>query len=162
MNRTIQLSFNFYKGKGPLAWLIRKITKSEFSHVEVAVRDDDEAATSEYNYWRIVCFANRRCSVEYSPSKIEPDASLNYFQIASTDQVRGFLDFAWLIAGAKYDFFGALKAGTRFGREHPDYWFCSEAAATVWNMFMRKKLFPADQTPGSLFNFLVSSQRLKL
>lgn len=131
--------FRFYRGSGILAWLVRTVTRSSFAHVEPII-----------DGFRLVAVPGRRVYWSAAPDVQGVELIVEVDDIVKCRRACSSALFA------KYDLFGALYAGTRLGREHPDRWFCSEIAAEVANAGGVFVGDPHQHTPGSLYNALKS------
>lgn len=109
----MNVSVRFYKGTGILSWLVRFITGGKYAHVEIVIEG-----------LGFVCLFRERCHTRWTPTD---DSCVSIQTTCSA----GFQGRSLEGLGSEYDWIGAIRAGTPFGREHPSKWFCSELAAYV-------------------------------
>lgn len=109
----MNVSLRFYQGKGLVAWIVRRITGGKYAHVEIVIECIG-----------FVCLLGTKCHTRWAPND-DGDVSV---QVTCAE---GFQGRSLEGLGSTYDWIGAIRAGTPFGREHPSKWFCSELAAYV-------------------------------
>lgn len=106
------IKLNFYRGAGFIAWLVRAVSRKPWGHVEIVIHGT-----------AFVLSAGAKCYQQSEQLRPKPTAQVEL----------AYVDGAWERAleavGSDYDYFGAIRSGTPFGREHPKKWFCSELAA---------------------------------
>jgi len=121
--------------KGLLNRFIRWATKSQYSHTEVCIGNPFESAVD--------CLSAvspeggvRIKSIHMNPNKWD---ILPMPGVTEAD-VRAFYAEH---AGKKYDFIGCVRTMLPWvGREHPDHFFCSEVAASIWRHAEPWRMYP--------------------
>jgi len=109
-------------GEGFVGKLIGWFTWGRYKHVSMAFVQDDGTVRGFQS--------NSKHGVHFFMWEDLPDTDL--FEVPCTDeQAYAMLDAAKKIVGAGYDYKGLWSFLVRKKRDHPDKWFCSEAAAFV-------------------------------
>lgn len=111
------IKLNFYRGTGFTAWLVRTASRKPWAHVEIVIHGV-----------AFVLHAGTKCVQRYEVTRPKPEATV------SIPHVDGAWERAVEAVGSPYDYLGAIRSGTPFGREHPKKWFCSELAAHALNL----------------------------
>ncbi|OAM20587.1 enoyl-CoA hydratase [Eikenella corrodens] len=106
-------------------WLTRKLTRGQYSHAEIVVREHPQASVYTC-YSASIRDKGVRCKVMPLPA-----AKWDLIPLPSTPEVHEQLQRVWAATeGQGYDLMGAL--GVAFGLRHNRRrWFCSEWCATA-------------------------------
>jgi hypothetical protein len=126
----MKVTLRFYRGIGFLAWIVRVVTRSPYAHVELVINNE-----------AFVCRPGVKCHKRYV-DKVDSQAEVEI------EPIEGFYLRAHEALGANYDLWGAIRSGSKFGREHPTKWFCSELAAYAIGL-----PDPHTRSPGDLAKF---------
>lgn len=126
----MKVTLRFYRGTGFLAWIVRVVTRSPYAHVELVINNE-----------AFVCKPGVKCYKRYV-DKVDSQAEVE-IEVNENIHTR-----AHEALGSNYDLFGAIRSGSKFGREHPEKWFCSEHAA--YSIGLQN---PHTRSPGDLAKF---------
>lgn len=136
MDQKQKIQLWFYKAKGNfLDKLIRLVTRSKYSHVELCI-DGYCYSSSQWDGGvrrKLINFSDHWDKIELEVSSEHKLDMLILFQEEN---------------GKKYDWFGAIKTAIRFVPEHEDKFFCSEIVAQALGLPK-----PRNWTPEDLYQF---------
>lgn len=135
---TVQVAF--YKGRG--GWddrIIRFITRSPYSHCELAIPQADGTHYCVSSHIKDGGVRGRTMRLspdqwDILPCDVTEDAAR---QLLAAEQ------------GCGYDYLGVLRFVLPFMRQSKRRWFCSELVGTALGMTK-----PHKQTPGDVYNYL--------
>lgn len=116
-----QMKFACYKGTSWISKAIRWITRSEYSHVAVILRD-----TSVIEAWDSGVRIVRNLSEQHSPGTIVDVYS--FMTPLTAEQCKAAEDFLRDQIGKHYDWKSVLRFVTKRKSKRDDHWFCSELA----------------------------------
>lgn len=129
-------------------WTIRIITRSPYSHCELAIPD-----TSRPGVYYCVSASVRDGGVRGKYMTL-PDDRWDLLPVANVKGLRSVTE-SWVSdhlrihQGQRYDWFGVLRFICPFLRQSKTRWFCSEFVATVLGMDK-----PYKQTPQTVYQYL--------
>ena len=129
----------FKKGTGIMPWLIRLITRSDYSHVEAIIKDR---------------WISSKEGEGIHINQLRPLGSdWTYIELdVPKEKDNEILQWVWTQRNSGYDWCGVL-CSQLFGinKEHKEKWFCSELVACIIKRYDISLGDCCDYSPGDLF-----------